>query len=707
LLDKGAHQTYFYNPGEKNKPGYAPLTIRQGVTGVTPGVYDITASLILPSYTFGDVFHQQKSALKTPEDYNAWADALKKDLKAYADKQGNDDVGKAARDNAERAIGNIPKCNDKSKLDECKAFADAFLRPVNVPKGAATMWVCGYEAYKAAIKAITGTLGGKPELIDWEVIKNGLEVICNMGEQLKDKELQNGANHAKKLVEAIQKAGETKEKLQELNEKLDEQNEGINGRISTKPSQVHTYQMQDLLLSTFMGELPLCRTMDGTTAMVTIDNNPAEIYSLSRTSGGAYDMEVSASSLATIFRSLSPDIIFPDKPVQFSITGPNVQATKPVVDFKNALITELEFPKLDAETKNNAWLKIKIRPETINYTATGSTIRPADANKGKQWLQSNFKFQLADLPCKNISKIESFKITPKSSEPGKMEISELKIFVPESDIKSWRDWFDAYVKTDETRNGSFTIVDERGTHLFTLPLNNVKPGGVIYENPSGDKTYGIVLRPGEIVKPPAESTKDERVSKNDMIAFFSPASKTLFYLPEYKTQIFDKFKPNLRADGKYDISLFSMNRKSIRTVIDIVPASLLDLLNQYKKDSIKYDKNGFESTGELIMEKWDSTSATWYRFYKDAKCKRWKEPKEGECFQDDLYDADGKLVVKDGKPVLSGKSHKTSTTGESHCYKGIEFCTEIYIVAIIEYIYDDANCKRLVKVKTYGGWSCE
>ncbi|HSU28374.1 MAG TPA: hypothetical protein VLJ68_08330 [Chitinophagaceae bacterium] len=253
-LDKGNHQTHAYNPMDQGGNS-SKLDIHQGVTGITTGDYNITANLILPAIAYGDIFQQQKAALKTTEDYNAWVAAIKKDLQGYADKQGNDELGRAAKAKVQRAIGNLPNCIDKNKLDEYKAFADAYLRSVDIPRGAATMWVCSFEAYKAAMKSIASNLSGNPQLIDWEVIKNGIEFLRHMGEQLKDGDLSKKAREAKRMAEGIQNAGETNENLQQLKEKLEEVNGNAYGRIGQDENMLRDYKLDDLIVSSFSNNL--------------------------------------------------------------------------------------------------------------------------------------------------------------------------------------------------------------------------------------------------------------------------------------------------------------------------------------------------------------------------------------------------------------------------------------------------------------------
>lgn len=218
-----------------NRTDAASWGINRTITGIKPGTFAVNVSLHSDFNVSNDIFHPQKDGLNTPEDFNAWAAALKKDLKNYAARQGNDEAGKAAKTNAERAIENMPRCFNKDKLPDCKAGADMLMRPLNIPKAAATLWLSGFAAYKAAFKNITSLLGGKAEIIDWDIIKNGLAIIKRMGEQLKDEAMKNSAANAKKQIENIQQSGETIEKLQELKNNLDELNKKTDAKTGDDP----------------------------------------------------------------------------------------------------------------------------------------------------------------------------------------------------------------------------------------------------------------------------------------------------------------------------------------------------------------------------------------------------------------------------------------------------------------------------------------
>lgn len=190
--------------------------IRKNITGNATGSFSVSATLHEDYNTSTDPFRPQINVLKTPEDFNAWANALKKDLKEYAGVQNNDAAGQVIKTNAQKAIENMPVCTSSEQLDECKAVAYTLAQPLHVPKGAAISWLSSYEACKVAAKAIDNNLAGNTELIDYDVLKNGSEFIKRIGESLKDAALQTESINVQQLIDRIQTGAETKENLQDL-----------------------------------------------------------------------------------------------------------------------------------------------------------------------------------------------------------------------------------------------------------------------------------------------------------------------------------------------------------------------------------------------------------------------------------------------------------------------------------------------------------
>jgi phage tail-like protein len=126
--------------------------------------------------------------------------------------------------------------------------------------------------------------------------------------------------------------------------------------------------------------------------------------------------------------------------------------------FRDALISEVTVPALDASSKDTAFFTIKFDAEEVTFAAGDDAAVQGTVNtKQKKWLQSNFKLRLGDLPCTRVSKIDSFTIKQSvvadetgearipTKEPGKLEIPNLKITMSASDVKPWAEWFDTFV----------------------------------------------------------------------------------------------------------------------------------------------------------------------------------------------------------------------------------------------------------------------
>jgi len=141
-------------------------------------------------------------------------------------------------------------------------------------------------------------------------------------------------------------------------------------------------------------------------------------------------------------------------------------------EFKEALITEIGFPAMDASSKDTAYMTIRFAPEqTVRKKGSGATI-PLDSTRQKAWLPSNFRFEMKGLPTSGISKIEALTIKQTvtdgigderdyAKEPGKLEFPNVVLTLPESDAQPWLDWFDDFVmqgNNDQEREKSGSLV---------------------------------------------------------------------------------------------------------------------------------------------------------------------------------------------------------------------------------------------------------
>ncbi len=234
-----------------NDPAHENFQIRRNITGVKPGGFSVSATLHEDYSTSNDPFRPQLNVLKTPEDFNAWANALKKDLKEYAGIHDNDLLGQVVKTNAQRAIDNMPVCSDPGQLDESKAVIYSLLQPLQVPKGAAISWLSNYEALIAAIKAIDNNVAGNTTLIDYDVLKNGIEFIKRVGNSLKDPALQTEAANVQQLIDQVQTTSETKENLQDLKNKTNALITKAGMKIKTDEEIIIKTGMKGIIMSSY------------------------------------------------------------------------------------------------------------------------------------------------------------------------------------------------------------------------------------------------------------------------------------------------------------------------------------------------------------------------------------------------------------------------------------------------------------------------
>jgi phage tail-like protein len=166
--------------------------------------------------------------------------------------------------------------------------------------------------------------------------------------------------------------------------------------------------------------------------------------------------------------------------------------------FYSALIAEIGFPALDAASKNAASLSIKITPEYIEYKkGDGHKFSGGQAQdqmtKQKRWLTSNFKFSLDRFKGSDAMrsvKVEAFTVkqaiidnpvgTEKYSrkEVGRLELPQLVVTFPESQMEDWMKWWDESVgkgdRLDKTTTGVITyFASDQKAELMHIELAGV------------------------------------------------------------------------------------------------------------------------------------------------------------------------------------------------------------------------------------------
>jgi phage tail-like protein len=125
--------------------------------------------------------------------------------------------------------------------------------------------------------------------------------------------------------------------------------------------------------------------------------------------------------------------------------------------FKQALIKELTFPKLDATDKNPVYMSIALAVEDIEFLK-GNGEKLLQQAKGfdteqKHWTANNFFFQLDDYKeaCRRVVKVDSFTVKQTIIEhhtggfkgtlkmPSSIEFPNLVFYVPETDAQPFID----------------------------------------------------------------------------------------------------------------------------------------------------------------------------------------------------------------------------------------------------------------------------
>lgn len=161
-------------------------------------------------------------------------------------------------------------------------------------------------------------------------------------------------------------------------------------------------------------------------------------------------------------------------------------------EFKEALIKELTFPKLDASDKNAAYMSIGLAVEELVFKKGDQTkiLQAQGMNAQKLWTACNFSFALDgfEQACRRVTKIDSFTIKQNIVEyhaggrqhpiktPSQIDFPQISFYVPEADAQPFFDHFTkrALVPDREQRGhgpnraGVIQTYDNGGASLFTL-----------------------------------------------------------------------------------------------------------------------------------------------------------------------------------------------------------------------------------------------
>src|SRR5215510_13976148 len=77
------------------------------------------------------------------------------------------------------------------------------------------------------------------------------------------------------------------------------------------------------------------------------------------------------------------------------------------LNFRDALITSVTVPKLDASSKDVAYFDIEFEPEKVRWSkGGGEDIRGKLGPRPKDWHCSNFRVEIGSLPCSHVATVD-------------------------------------------------------------------------------------------------------------------------------------------------------------------------------------------------------------------------------------------------------------------------------------------------------------
>lgn len=123
------------------------------------------------------------------------------------------------------------------------------------------------------------------------------------------------------------------------------------------------------------------------------------------------------------------------------------------IEWLQALITSVSFPKCDASSKDMGKVTVKWDAEQVRWAkGGGEKIDAAYGQKLKSWAVSNFRFELGSLPTKRVVSVDAIELKQKITQdvtgelkeaikiPGSMEHPDIKLTISRVDEDAWAAW---------------------------------------------------------------------------------------------------------------------------------------------------------------------------------------------------------------------------------------------------------------------------
>jgi phage tail-like protein len=164
------------------------------------------------------------------------------------------------------------------------------------------------------------------------------------------------------------------------------------------------------------------------------------------------------------------------------------------LEFEDAVITEIGFPAADASSKDAGFQTIQLQPTLTRMKRDkGKKISAGISGKGKNWLTSNFRFDMDGLgqASPRVAKVLPFAAKVKVAEiqsgagggpdivPVSVEAPNISVFVGASHAEELYEWHEDFViagnsQASQERQGSLAWLSADGkTSLLTVTFHKV------------------------------------------------------------------------------------------------------------------------------------------------------------------------------------------------------------------------------------------
>ena len=178
--------------------------------------------------------------------------------------------------------------------------------------------------------------------------------------------------------------------------------------------------------------------------------------------------------------------------VTFDATGRAVTRR----EFRNALITEVEFPACDAASKDAAAIRVTFVPEMVTLAAPKAGEAAPAASRAPHLLSSSFRLSIQGLEAATAraARVDAMAIRIAMASGGRagVDIANLVVTIPETSAKPMYDWHRDFVlanKSAQERVGLLEyLTPDRKSALLALNLFNLGVVKVAPEAPGpGDR----------------------------------------------------------------------------------------------------------------------------------------------------------------------------------------------------------------------------